>query len=116
MRFRLSPEAIIALGARAKMPGESMAGEAIELAVRHHAPDEMEPYERLIGDAMTGDAILFAQEDAVEAAWAIVDPILTMPTPLHSYEPNTWGPPEADRIIARHGGWHSPAPGTEVAR
>jgi glucose-6-phosphate 1-dehydrogenase len=116
VRFRLSPEGIIALGARAKMPGEAMAGEAIDLAVCYHTPDEMEPYERLIGDAMTGDATLFAREDAVEAAWAIVDPILKMPTLLHAYEPNTWGPPEAARITARHGGWHSPAPAKEVAR
>jgi glucose-6-phosphate 1-dehydrogenase len=108
VRFRLSPEVIIALGARAKMPGESMTGEAIELAVRHHTPDEMEPYERLIGDAMAGDATLFAREDAVEAAWAIVDPILKTPTPVYPYERNTWGPPEADRIISRPGGWHRP--------
>jgi glucose-6-phosphate 1-dehydrogenase len=110
VRFRLSPEVIIALGARAKMPGESMTGEAIELAVRHHTPDEMEPYERLIGDAMAGDATLFAREDAVEAAWAIVDPILKTPTPVYPYERNTWGPPEADRIISRPGGWHRPTP------
>jgi glucose-6-phosphate 1-dehydrogenase len=116
VRFRLSPEVIIALGARAKMPGESMTGEAIELAVRHHAPDEMESYERLIGDAMAGDATLFACEDAVEAAWAIVDPILKTPTPAHPYERNTWGPPEADRIIARPGGWHRPARTKEVDR
>jgi len=116
VRFRLSPEVIIGLGARAKMPGESMTGEAIELAVRHQAPDEMEPYERLLGDAMAGDATLFAREDAVEAAWAVVDLILKTPTPVYPYERGTWGPSEAGRIVARPGGWHKPAPTKEIAR
>jgi glucose-6-phosphate 1-dehydrogenase len=108
VRFRLSPEVVIALGARAKLAGERMVGEEVELSVRHQGPDEMEPYERLIGDAMAGDATLFAREDAVEAAWAIVEPILNSPTPVHLYERGTWGPREADRITAPHGGWHTP--------
>jgi glucose-6-phosphate 1-dehydrogenase len=70
VRFRLSPEVVIALGARAKLAGERMVGEDVELSVRHQGPDEMGPYERLIGDAMAGDATLFAREDAVEAAWS----------------------------------------------
>ena len=102
---------MIAIGARGKTPGEAMIGEDIELSVRHQDPEEMQPYERLIGDAMTGDATLFARQDSVEAAWAIVDPILGDPTPVHPYEPGTWGPAEADRIIARHGGWRGPEPG-----
>jgi glucose-6-phosphate 1-dehydrogenase len=101
VRFRLSPEVVIALGARAKLAGERMVGEEVELSVRHQGPDEMEPYERLIGDAMAGDATLFARADAVEAAWAIVEPILDSPTPVHLYERGSWGPGEADRIAAR---------------
>ncbi|MGH7384651.1 MAG: glucose-6-phosphate dehydrogenase [Candidatus Rokuibacteriota bacterium] len=111
IRFRLGPEVVIAIGARGKTPGEAMIGEDIELSVRHQDPEAMEPYERLIGDAMMGDATLFAREDSVEAAWAIVDPILGAGTPVYPYEPGTWGPAEADRIIARHGGWSCPAPG-----
>jgi glucose-6-phosphate 1-dehydrogenase len=111
IRFRLGPEVVIAIGARGKTPGEAMIGEDIELSVRHQDPEEMQPYERLIGDAMTGDATLFARQDSVEAAWAIVDPILGDATPVHPYEPGTWGPAEADRIIARHGGWRGLEPG-----
>ena len=111
MRFRLGPEVVIAIGARAKAPGEAMAGEEIELAVRHQDPEEMEPYERLIGDAMLGDATLFGDEASVEAAWTVVDPILGRETPLYPYDPGRWGPPEASRIIAGEGGWHCPEPG-----
>ena len=104
---------MIAIGARAKAAGEAMVGEEIELSVRHQDPEEMEPYERLIGDAMLGDAPLFAGEDSVEAAWAIVDPILGDTTPVLAYEAGTWGPTEADRIVERHGRWHCPEPGKE---
>jgi glucose-6-phosphate 1-dehydrogenase len=107
-RFRLSPNVSISLGARAKLPGEAMVGEAVELVVRHVSADEMTPYERLLGDAIRGDATLFVREDGVEAAWAVVDPILGNATPVHEYEPNTWGPTEADRIIAGDGGWYNP--------
>ncbi len=116
LRFRLGPEVGIALGARAKAPGEAMAGEAIELSVRHQRGDEMAPYERLIGDAMAGDSTLFAREDSVEAAWAIVQPILGTAPAVFPYEPRTWGPPEADRIIARLGGWHVPVAAAEPPR
>ena len=116
VRFRLGPEVVIAVGARAKMPGEEMVGEDIELSVRHQDPEEMEPYERLIGDALMGDDTLFGREDSVEAAWAIVDPILDTGAPLYTYEPGTWGPDEAHRIIARHGGWCCPEPGQDARR
>ena len=109
-RFRLSPNVLISLGARAKMPGEAMVGEAVELVVRQVSADEMTPYERLLGDAIRGDATLFVREDGVEAAWTVVDPILGSATPVHEYEPNTWGPAEADQIIAGDGGWHDPKP------
>ncbi len=105
-RFRLSPDVTIALGTKTKVPGEAMVGERIELVARHCSGDEMDPYERLLGDAMKGDATLFARGDGVEAAWRVVQPILETPMSLHEYEPNTWGPREADRLI--EGGWHNP--------
>ena len=108
LRFRLGPSVLISLGARAKVPGEAMIGEEVELIARHHAGDEMAPYERLLGDAMRGDAALFAREDSVEAAWRVVDPILGNATPVYTYAPNTWGPPEADALVAGDGGWHNP--------
>jgi glucose-6-phosphate 1-dehydrogenase len=109
-RFRLGPDVSISLGARAKLPGEAMAGERVELVVRQTQADEMKPYERLLGDALRGDPMLFVGEDGVEAAWSVVDPILGNVTPVHDYEPNTWGPTEADHIIAGDGGWHNPKP------
>ena len=114
-RFRLSPEISIALGTKAKKPGELMVGERIELVAYHKPPDEMGPYERLLGDAAEGDATLFAREDAVEAAWRVVDSVLGNATPVHEYEPGTWGPPESDRLLAPEGGWHNPRSG-EVSR
>jgi glucose-6-phosphate 1-dehydrogenase len=111
LRFRLSPEVIIALGARIKKSGEQMVSEPTELKVVHNSDsDEMEAYERLLGDAMMGDATLFSRQDGVEAAWAIVDPILGNSTPVHEYEPGTWGPPDAARLTADVGGWHAPTP------
>jgi len=109
-RFRLSPEVVLALGGAVKKPGERMEGESIELIAHHQPPDEMDPYERLLGDAATGDATLFAREDSVEASWRIVDPVLGNATQLNEYEPNTWGPPEVDRAVTPQGGWHNPKP------
>jgi glucose-6-phosphate 1-dehydrogenase len=107
-RFRVGPDVAIALGAHAKQAGERMAGREVELFVDQKAASEMEPYERLIGDALSGDATLFAREDEVEAAWAAVDPVLNEPTPVYPYEPGTWGPAEAFNIIAGECGWHDP--------
>ena len=109
LRFRLSPGVGIALGVRSKVPGESMIGRDVELLAAKAEPDEMEPYERLLGDAMKGDATLFTREDSVEAEWRVVERILGDATPVHMYEPGTWGPAEADRIVS--GGWHKPQPG-----
>jgi glucose-6-phosphate 1-dehydrogenase len=111
LRFRLSPDVTIALGARIKKSGEHMVSEPTELKVMHQ-PDgqEMDAYERLLGDAMDGDATLFARQDSVEAAWAIVDPILGNATPVHEYQRGTWGPPDAARLTADVGGWHVPPP------
>jgi len=108
VHFRLSPNVFIALGARTKVPGESMVGKGVQLVACQQFGEEMSPYERLLSDAIRGDATLFAREDSVEAAWQIVDRILKDPTPVHEYAPNTWGPVEADWIIAGDGGWHNP--------
>ena len=109
VRFRLGPDRVaVAIGARAKVPGEKMVGRETELFVSHQRGDEMEAYERLIGDAMIGDASLFARQDGVEASWRVVDQILTTPTPVYEYEPGTWGPSESQALIAPFGGWQSP--------
>ncbi|MDP9121795.1 MAG: glucose-6-phosphate dehydrogenase [Acidobacteriota bacterium] len=107
-RFRLSPEMVVALGTMVKQPGELMVGETVELVAHHQPADEMEPYERLLGDAANGDATLFAREDSVEESWRVVDPILGSAAPLFEYEPGTWGPSEADRSLVPLGGWHDP--------
>jgi glucose-6-phosphate 1-dehydrogenase len=107
-RFRVGPDQAIAMGAHAKQAGERMLGREVELFVDQKAPEEMEPYERLIGDAISGDATLFAREDEVEAAWAAVDPILHASTPVFEYDPGTWGPAEAFYIIHGACGWHDP--------
>jgi glucose-6-phosphate 1-dehydrogenase len=106
-RFRLQPEVVIGLGARAKVAGEEMVGENVELSVCRHGAEEMTAYERLIGDALEGDPALFAREDAVEAAWRIVDPVLHAAKPVESYEPGSWGPAAADAMIKAFGGWHA---------
>ncbi|MFN8572422.1 MAG: glucose-6-phosphate dehydrogenase [Gemmatimonadaceae bacterium] len=109
VRFRLGPDVVIALGASAKRAGEGMAGQPIELSVsRQQTSDEMDAYERLLGDAMQGDATLFARQDAVEAAWALVEPLLAVNTPPTPYPPSTWGPAEAHRLTRDVGGWIDP--------
>jgi glucose-6-phosphate 1-dehydrogenase len=109
VRLRLSPELVIAIGARAKRPGEGMSGQPVELSVVEKSasgtPEGMDAYERLIGDAMAGDPTFFARQDGVEAAWAIVDPVLREPRPPYEYECGTWGPPEADALVRDVGGW-----------
>lgn len=107
-RFRLTPDITIALGGKVKLPGEQMVGEDVELIAHHHPGDEMPPYERLLRDAMRGDQTLFAREDQVEAAWQIVDPILSNPPAPTPYAPNTWGPPAALQLMAADDDWHDP--------
>jgi glucose-6-phosphate 1-dehydrogenase len=108
LRFRLSPDVIIALGARVKKAGDQMVSEPTELRLVHHREEtEMLPYERLLGEALEGDTALFAREDSVDAAWAIVEPILGDVTPVHAYAPGTWGPVDADHLTAEVGGWHA---------
>jgi glucose-6-phosphate 1-dehydrogenase len=107
VRFRLSPDVVIALGARVKRPGDTMHSEPTELkVVQQPSADELGPYERLLGEAMKGDPSLFARSDGVEAAWAVVDPILDDVTPLYEYDCGSWGPREADQIPDEVDGWH----------
>ena len=109
VRFRLGPDVVIALGASTKRAGEGMAGKMTELSVvRQRDDDDMDAYERLLGDAMHGDATLFARQDAVEAAWRIVEPLLNSPTTPESYAPGSWGPTTADRLTQAVGGWSNP--------
>jgi glucose-6-phosphate 1-dehydrogenase len=107
-RFRLSPDVVISTGARVKRPGDDMRGQPVELVARHRPAGEKSPYERLLGDAIRGDASLFADDESVEAAWRVVDPALGSVTPLTEYEPGTWGPEAAAHIVAADGGWHDP--------
>jgi glucose-6-phosphate 1-dehydrogenase len=109
-RFRLGPgEISISVSARVKRPGEELVSKPTHLSVvEDDTAEEVDAYERLLGDAMRGDAMLFVREDAVEAAWAIVDPILGNTTPLEEYEPGSWGPHEAVRLADDVGGWHDP--------
>jgi glucose-6-phosphate 1-dehydrogenase len=109
LRFRISPDVQIALDVMVKTPGEELAGREVELLACHHpGKDEPEAYERLLGDALKGDATLFAREDYVEEAWRIVDPVLNGNTPVHDYATNTWGPGEVDPNLTPPGGWHNP--------
>jgi len=109
-RARLGPEVVISMGTRVKQAGEAMRGEPVELIARHEPRSEELPYERLLGDAMRGDATLFTSDDAVEAAWAVVDPVLASTTPVHAYESGSWGPVEAQRIVDGDDVWHDPKP------
>jgi glucose-6-phosphate 1-dehydrogenase len=108
LRFRISPESAIALAARVKRGGKEFIGEQRELFLVEEPPEQETPYELLLGDAMAGDGALFTREDAVEAAWAAVDPVLKTHHEVHRYQHGTWGPKEADAIIAADGGWHNP--------
>ena len=109
LRFRISPEITIAVGTTVMAPGEGMKCETVEMiASRHPRPDEMEAYERVLGDAMAGDATVFARQDYVEEAWRIVDPVLKQGTPVYQYEPQTWGAKEVEASITPPGGWQNP--------
>jgi len=109
LRFRLGPDRVaIALGARIKSAGESMVGQEIELYACNSQADEMTPYERLLGDAMRGDATLFARQDSVEVAWEIVDRLLASGPQAEPYASGSWGPAAAERMVERYGGWYDP--------
>jgi glucose-6-phosphate 1-dehydrogenase len=109
LRFRISPEMTIAVGTTVLGPGAALDVEDVEMiASRHPRPDEMEAYERVLGDAMAGDPTHFARQDYVEEAWRIVDPVLKSGTPIYEYEKGTWGPVEAERKVSPEAGWHNP--------
>jgi glucose-6-phosphate 1-dehydrogenase len=108
VRFRLGPDVAIALGAQSKKPGPVMTGHDVELFVAEHQRDDMDAYEVLISAALIGDTSHFARQDEVEAAWAIVDPLLNVATPPVEYAPGSWGPPQAERLLQGPCGWHNP--------
>src|SRR5215475_2659402 len=112
-RFRLSPDVVIAIGARAKAAGETMVGEDVELNVLHQGGEDMDAYERLIGDAMRGDLTLFSREDSAEAQWRVVDSILNSDTPLYAYDPHTWGPRQSEHVAKGVRPWHEPVAAKE---
>ncbi len=96
------------MGAVVRKEGEQSELKPVELTAVRQPLDEVPPYARLLQYAMAGDPTLFSREDLVEAAWRVVDPILGQDTPLYTYEPGTWGPPEADELIKSCHGWHNP--------
>jgi len=108
LRMRVSPDIAIGMGVRVKTPGERMTGSDVELSLTEQAADDMPPYERLLGDAMRGQSELFARQDLVEAQWRAVEPILGNVTPFYHYDPGTWGPDEAQQLIAKDGPWINP--------
>ena len=110
VRFRLSPSSAVALAARVKHPGKEFVGDQRELYLLEEQPGEEAPYERLLEDAMAGNGALFTREDALEAAWTVVDPVLKHHPRVRPYRRGSWGPKEADALIAADGGWHNPGP------
>jgi glucose-6-phosphate 1-dehydrogenase len=108
VRLRISPDIVLGFGMNVTSPADESKSELSELlASRYPNAKEMDAYERVLGDAMVGDATLFAREDYVEEAWRIVDPALKANTQIYEYEPRTWGPAEVDRVDPP-GGWHNP--------
>jgi glucose-6-phosphate 1-dehydrogenase len=108
LRFRLSPSSAVALAARVKVAGKAFVGEQHELYLLDERPAEQAPYARLLGDAMLGNGALFTREDVVEAAWAVVEPVLGKHRRAIPYPRGGWGPKESDALIARDGGWYNP--------
>lgn len=110
IRFRLSPSSAVALAARVKRSGKEFVGEQRELYLLDVDPFEETPYERLLTDAMAGDRALFTSEKAIEAAWTVLEPVLSKHHQAWSYVPGSWGPEQADVLVADYGGWHNPGP------
>jgi len=110
LRFRISPDSAVALAARVKRVGKEFVGDQHELYLSEEQPGEETPYERLLSDAMAGNGGLFTRQDAVEAAWSAVEPVLNKHHAAHRYKPGSWGPKQADALIAADGGWHNPVP------
>ncbi|MDR0578836.1 MAG: glucose-6-phosphate dehydrogenase [Candidatus Accumulibacter sp.] len=116
LRFRISPDAAVALAARVKTTGEEFAGEQRELYLLNERSGEASPYERLLTDALAGKGALFIRQDAVEAAWAVVDPVLADRPRALPYPRGSWGPPDADRLVEAHGGWTLPEIHQDISR
>jgi glucose-6-phosphate 1-dehydrogenase len=110
VRFQVDPQIVIAIGARAKSPGDSFVGEEVELYLCDTHPGAETPYERLLGDAMEGDTLLFAREDGVEASWRVVDDVLTDHELAIPYREHTWGPEEQSLLLGGSDVWHDPVP------
>jgi glucose-6-phosphate 1-dehydrogenase len=108
MRIRVSPDFVIGLGVRVKIPGDQMVGRDVELELHRQAAHDVPPYQRLLGDACRGNTELFSRQDLAEAQWRVVEPILGDVTPLYSYLPGTWGPEESAQLIDRDGRWINP--------
>jgi glucose-6-phosphate 1-dehydrogenase len=106
VQFRVTPNLTIAIGGQVKKPGDEMTGEPVELvATQNSDAAELSAYQELLNDAIHGDSRHFAREDYVEEAWRIVQPVLDNATPVHSYDPGTWGPEEAEKLVSSDGGW-----------
>ena len=119
LRFRLEPSPAIAIAARVKREGEKFVGEQREFSLLDAQLAEEAPYVRLLGDAMAGDNALFTREDAVEAAWAVVDSVVKHHHRALPYKSGSWGPKEADKLVTTRGGWYNPmvdsSPTSEVS-
>jgi glucose-6-phosphate 1-dehydrogenase len=110
VRFRVSPDMTIGLGAHVRLPGEVSRGTPVEMmATQHTTPDDILPYEELLADAIAGNQARFARVDYVEEAWRILDPLLKNLPPVHTYKPGTWGPVEAEKLAQADGGWLNPS-------
>lgn len=107
-RIRVSPDVAIGLGVRVKVPGDRLVGEDVELVLKQETGLDRPPYERLLGDAMRGNYEMFARKDLVMAQWRIVEPVLDNVTPLYNYSSGSWGPQEANQLIAGDGVWIDP--------
>jgi glucose-6-phosphate 1-dehydrogenase len=116
VRMRISPDVVIAMGVRVKLPGERMVGEDVEMILTEHAPNLLPPYQRLLGDAVRGLGELFGRDDIVDAQWRVVDPILDDVTPVYPYQPGSWGPAEAEALIGSDGPWRNPQVESEAGK
>ena len=109
LRFRIWPESEVGLTLNGKRPGAGWVAQREDLAFAQQPGSDMRPYDRLIGAALTGERWLFAQQQTVEAAWRVVDPVLGPVVPVQPYARATWGPKDADRLLPEGHSWHDPA-------